>query len=306
MKIGLISGHGACDCGACGCGFAEADLTIELVKILEDKFNAVGIETVTYPYERNAFKDCRNGIGLVTDFSNCDYVLELHYNSGRNDEDGDNKVGGSEIYITPREATWNTENVILRNLEELGFTNRGVKKEDFLVINNVKNLGVSSALLEVCFIDDNDDMELYTANKGAVADCIVRAVCTGYGVEYTQPIKTTCMSREDAEIYVRTDYIEFMHRFMDEGGNCYIEALMNGTMTEDDVDNALINSAEYNTPHCNNPFFKRMFVIMCYDICLGRLPESENVIQEHMQEGRLRDIFRNIYNSEEARNRRNQ
>ena len=303
MKIGLISGHGAGDCGACGCGFAEADLTIELVKILEDKFNAVGIETVTYPYERNAFKDCK-GTGLVEDFSDCDYVLEIHFNSGRSNEDGDGKIGGSEIYITPREATWNTENIILSNLQELGFTNRGVKKNDFLVINRVKNLGVSSALVEICFIDDNDDMELYTANKEAVADGIVKGVCTGYGVEYAQPTKTTCMSREDAEIYVRTGYAEYLHRFMDDGGYGYIEALMNGSMTEDDVDNAIINSAEYNTPHCNNPMFKRMFTIMCYDICLGRFPESESVIQEHMQEGRLRDIFRNIYNSEEARNRR--
>ena len=48
MKIGLISGHGAGDCGACGCGFAEADLTIELVKILEDKFNVLSNSPVFF------------------------------------------------------------------------------------------------------------------------------------------------------------------------------------------------------------------------------------------------------------------
>ena len=300
MRIGLISGHGAGDCGACGCGFAEADLTIELVKILEKKFNACGIETIVYPYERNAFKDYKNGTGLVTDFSNCDYVLELHFNSGRADEDGDSRIGGSEIYITPREATWNTENIILYNLEELGFTNRGVKKEDFLVINMVKNLGVSSALVEICFVDDADDMELYAANKEAVADCIVRGVCTGFGVEYTQPEEG--MSRAEAENYVATDYIEFLNRLPDAGAGNYIDYLVNGGDPAQ-VDAWIKESDEYNTPYSNDNY-KRWFVIKCYDICLGRFPESEDVICEHMKTDRLRDIFYNIYNSEEARSYR--
>ena len=62
MKIGLISGHGAGDCGACGCGFAEADLTIELVKILEDKGCALpvpkgAINNPNSPLPRPPYKD---------------------------------------------------------------------------------------------------------------------------------------------------------------------------------------------------------------------------------------------------------
>ena len=301
MRVGLISGHGAGDCGACGCGFTEAELTIELVQALEKKFNACGIETIVYPYERNAFKDCNNG-ELVVDFSDCNYVLELHFNSGRNNEDGDGRMGGSEIYITPRESTCNTENIILSNLEEMGFTNRGVKKENFLVINKVKNLGVSSALVETCFVDDSDDMELYTANKEAVADCIVRGVCIGFSVEYTELKETTCMSREEAENYVATDYVEYLNRLPDAGAENYIEYLVNGGDPEQ-VDIWIKEGDEYKAPYSNDNY-KRQYVIKCYDICLGRFPESEEVIREHMQTARLRDIFYNIYNSEEARNRR--
>ena len=47
MKVGLISGHGAGDCGACGYGYEEANETIRIVKALDAKLEACGIETVS-------------------------------------------------------------------------------------------------------------------------------------------------------------------------------------------------------------------------------------------------------------------
>lgn len=110
------------------------------------------------------------------------------------------------------------------------------------------------------------------------------------------------MTRSEAENYVATDYVEFLNRLPDAGAENYVDYLVNGGEPEQ-VDLWIKESAEYNTPYSNDNY-KRQFVIKCYDICLGRFPESEEVIREHMQEGRLRDIFYNIYNSEEARNRR--
>ena len=68
MKVGLISGHGNGDCGACGYGYEEANETIRIVKALDAKLEACGIDTVVYQYERNAFKDCNRGLGLQVDF----------------------------------------------------------------------------------------------------------------------------------------------------------------------------------------------------------------------------------------------
>lgn len=212
MKVGLISGHGAGDCGACGYGYEEANETVRIVKMLDERLQDCGIETVVYPYGRNAFKDCNRGLGLQVDFSGCDYVLEVHLNSGRGDETGDDSIGGTEIYVTPREATTGTENLILQNMEELGYRNRGVKVENFLVINKVKNLGVSSALLETCFVDDVDDMELYENKFDETISAIARGICVGFGVGYTEedtddstdePEESAdCMSREEKEYYV--------------------------------------------------------------------------------------------------------
>lgn len=181
MIIGLISGHGDGDCGAVGCGYQEADLTIEVVQKLDALLRGAGHETVVYPYERDAFKDAKNG-GLVVDFSNCVYVLEVHFNSCVNDQIGNGDTTGIEIYVTPRESAWTVEDKILNKIAKIGFKNRGVKKEDYLVINTVKSLGVSSALIETCFIDDKDDMDLYEARKDDIAKAIVNGILEGFGV----------------------------------------------------------------------------------------------------------------------------
>lgn len=110
------------------------------------------------------------------------------------------------------------------------------------------------------------------------------------------------MTRTEAENYVATCYVEYLNRLPDAGAENYIEYLANGGDPEQ-IDTWIKESDEYNTPYSNDNY-KRQYVIKCYDICLGRFPESESVIQEHMQEGRLRDIFYNIYNSEEARSHR--
>lgn len=110
------------------------------------------------------------------------------------------------------------------------------------------------------------------------------------------------MTRSEAENYVATDYIEFLNRLPDEGAEMYVDYLVGGG-EKAQVDEWIKNSEEYSTPYSNDSY-KRWFIIKCYDICLGRFPESEEVIQEHMQTARLRDIFHNIYNSEEAQKRR--
>lgn len=41
---------------------------------------------------------------------------------------------------------------------------------------------MSYALIEVCFIDDIDDMALYNAKKEAVIDGIAQGIVTGFGL----------------------------------------------------------------------------------------------------------------------------
>lgn len=183
MKILLISGHGAGDPGAIGtCNgktYREADLTREVVTALAAKLKNLASVTV-YDMSRNAYTDYRNGsLSNRAHFEDFDFVLEIHMNAFKADS-GDGKNKGVEIYA---KSGSNIESNIVKNIASLGFTNRGVKSAGFAVINTARSKGARAALLEICFIDDADDMKLFLAKKNQIVDAIVK----GFGFAVKSP-----------------------------------------------------------------------------------------------------------------------
>lgn len=179
MKILLIAGHGQGDPGATANGYKEAELTREVVNLLKprlDNYADVTIADTTknwYKYEnRSKF-----------DFTPYDYVLEIHFNAGANDTKGNRATTGTEIYITTSEKTHGVETNIVNNISSIGFKNRGVKRKNFTVIQHAKYLGVSSALLEVCFVDDIDDMKLYQSKKSEVIKAVADGIIKGFSLK---------------------------------------------------------------------------------------------------------------------------
>ena len=63
---------------------------------------------------------------------------------------------------------------VCAQISKIGFTNRGVKinKELYFLRHTV----APAILIEVCFVDDQDDAKLYKANKNEVAKAIVKAI----------------------------------------------------------------------------------------------------------------------------------
>ena len=177
MKILLISGHGAGDPGATGtCNgvkYKEADLTREVVSALAATLKGYA-EVTVYDQTRNAYKDYCNGtLNSRANFGNYDFVLEVHFNAWQADS-GDGKNKGVEIFA---KSGSNIEGDIVKNIAALGFTNRGVKSNSFAVINTARSKGTRAALLEVCFIDDADDMKLYLAKRNDIVLAIAKAFC---------------------------------------------------------------------------------------------------------------------------------
>ena len=186
MKILLISGHGAGDPGAIGtCNgktYKEADLTREVVTALAAKLKGFADVTV-YDQSRNAYTDYKNGVlNSRAKFEGYDFVLEVHFNAFKVDS-GDGKTKGVEIFA---KAGSDIEGNIVKNIAALGFTNRGVKSNSFAVINTARSKGARAALLEVCFIDDADDMKLYLAKKNDIIVAIVKGF--GFNVS-SEPAK---------------------------------------------------------------------------------------------------------------------
>lgn len=89
-----------------------------------------------------------------------DIDISIHFNSGRGDNKGDNKVGGFEVwaydYSGDKKAIANR---CCKAMEELGFTNRGLKTSKNLYY--LKHTKAPALLFEICFVDDKDDYLLY-------------------------------------------------------------------------------------------------------------------------------------------------
>lgn len=185
MKILIICGHGAGDNGACAkIGlkmYKEATETRTMGKKLRNqllKYKNVTVDL--YPTSRNAYEDIKNGKRQVN-FALYDYIIELHFNACVQDLYGNGKTTGTEIFVTKVDKTTKTEELIVKGVASVGLKNRGVKKSNFTVIYNAyQKCSVESALLEICFIDDADDMKIYVKNKDKIAKKIAKAIATSY------------------------------------------------------------------------------------------------------------------------------
>lgn len=187
MKILLISGHGAGDSGAVGCGHKEADLTRTATSILSGKFAAYDVSVTRYPVARDAYQDNRNG-SLAVHLDGFDLVIEVHFNSYNGE------AYGTEVLYKPSGMKALASKVSAA-IASCGFYNRGAKRRtDLANMNLCARLGVPYILIETCFIDNSDDMTRYGKQIYSVWDKVASAVCAYYGIRKLasggQPVTT--------------------------------------------------------------------------------------------------------------------
>ena len=147
--------------------------------------------------DRNHYSYFKNG-GQY-DFTPYNYVLEVHFNaSATADSTGDGKMKGSMVYIDKSETGHSVEDAILNNLYAIGsrqawdgvvVTQRQESyKNGLMVQSKVHAQGVSHAVLETCFVTDQDDMDWYLVNKSKIAQAIIAGIQQGFGLNYKKVI----------------------------------------------------------------------------------------------------------------------
>ena len=188
MKILLISGHGAGDTGAVGCGYREADLTREATKILEGKLEAYDCSVTRYPTMRDAYQDNKLG-RMQKSFISYDLVIEVHFNSFNKE------AHGTEVLYRPARMRALAAEVSSAIAGE-GFYNRGAKQRtDLLNMNTCYRSGVPYILIETCFIDNKADMKRYKEKLYTVWGEVAEAVAGYYGIKKLasagEPVKTS-------------------------------------------------------------------------------------------------------------------
>lgn len=104
-----------------------------------------------------------------------DVDVSIHLNSGANDESGNGKSTGVEVLVYSDNSKVKDEaQRICNNLATLGFKNRGVKyRPDLYFLRNTK---APALLIEVCFVDDADDVNIFNNNKAKIGKLIAEAL----------------------------------------------------------------------------------------------------------------------------------
>lgn len=162
MKILLSAGHGGTDNGSTGADRGtEKARTMDLVNIIAGYLRNAG-HTVTAIQEKNS-----NGKWNVKNRSGYDYALAIHFNAYNG------KGTGTEVLYkgTTKKATQMAQKVA----NAMGINNRGAKSRGELYMLNI---GFDN-LLEVCFHDNNSDLQKYNANKNMVAKAVAEVITNG-------------------------------------------------------------------------------------------------------------------------------
>ena len=118
-----------------------------------------------------------------------DLDVSIHFNSGRNDYNGDGSIGGTEIFVYSKTSkAMNVAKGVANALKSEGYRLRkdgtspadGVKVNSKLyVLNKTK---APAMLIECLFVDDKDDVALY--DYKSVSEAIVYGIT---GQKYEEP-----------------------------------------------------------------------------------------------------------------------
>lgn len=151
-------GHSPTKPGASGLGYKEHILAEEIALSLWRKAKAIGIKVDTLT-RSNDLGDRVYQANLLTPNS---FLVSIHLNAF-----SDPNANGVETWIshTAFQRSIDTANRTQEKLVELGYANRGVKKENFKILCSQH----SSMLVECGFITNYRDMELYNPDKLASA-----------------------------------------------------------------------------------------------------------------------------------------
>lgn len=89
-----------------------------------------------------------------------DLDVSIHFNAGSADQKGNGKTTGTEVYSYDTSGiARDTARRVCECISGLGFRNRGVKISKTLYV--LKHTKAPAMLIECCFVDDQDDVQLY-------------------------------------------------------------------------------------------------------------------------------------------------
>lgn len=178
--IQIDHGHGGTDPGAVNGKRRECDDTLRLGALVGSKLIEQG-QNVIYSRETDKYVSLIDRTNIANK-ANADMFVSLHRNSFTN-----STANGVEIwvYTNPTAAELGAACDVLEELVKVGVqSNRGVKKGNYHVCRETK---MPAMLIELGFISNAKDNELFDKNLDAYATAIVKGILEALGEPYKEP-----------------------------------------------------------------------------------------------------------------------
>ncbi len=171
MKINVHAGHnpaGKVACGAVGLINESTEarkVKDEVIRLLRTEGHIVYDCTCEDGVNQS---DVLKKIVQKCNAHDVDLDVSIHFNAGRNDRIGDGKAAGTEAWIYSMSSrALDAAGRILQRISSLGYPNRGIKTSSDLYV--LKHTKAPAMLVECCFADDRDDVNMYDASSMAKA-----------------------------------------------------------------------------------------------------------------------------------------
>ena len=223
MKIFIDAGHGGVDSGAVGHGIYEKNVTLEISKRVEYHLKR---HSQTVIMSRNG--DDTVGLSERSNLANankCDIAVSIHCNAFNG------SAKGVETYTHGKqEKQLKLANAIHNNImsDNLYTINRGIKQANFHML---RQTSMTSVLLELAFIDNEQDVVFLKNNKERFAIAIAKGILNYFNIAW----KDENSHKENAKPEDKTLYIVSVGAYSDKknaenmvnelkkkGYNCYI------------------------------------------------------------------------------------
>ena len=226
MKIGINCGHTAGGAGYGAVGIIRESNHTRLVgRELMRLLQTAGVKVIDCTIDRAGTQN--EYLSKVVELANredLDCFISIHFNASKA-----HTGQGAEVY-TYKGRQYPDAVSVCKNLENLGFRNRGVKEGTGLYV--IRKTKAKSMLIEVCFCDNQQDINIYEAAGGAggIAEAIfkglqgyVNATETSMGTGETPIMGTSVASADQLNALLldgnpqAQDYLHLAGIYLEEG-----------------------------------------------------------------------------------------
>jgi len=178
--IVIDAGHGGSDPGAVNGTRLEKNDNLNLALAVQKNLQAQG-QRVIMTRNTDVFVPLEER-SAISNRNNADLFVSLHRNSGTNP--AYNGVDNF-VYTTAPQSTFQYAQNVINEVANVGVqSNRGVSRENFAVL---RNTNAPAMLLEMGFISNAADNQLFDQNFDAYAAAITRGILNSLGVSPRSP-----------------------------------------------------------------------------------------------------------------------